>query len=128
MEYQITRATEQTGQIEILYKQDGKPVATYAIDLPVIDGKYITGAELELEIQHRAPVWVAARTEEVKTASNFADIAALVVPLVNQPQDTEAMANAAMWEQVAYEQRLCKALVKFNVIKSDPTTIAVVEL
>lgn len=128
MDYQIIRATPEIGQIEVLYKDGNKPVGAYAIDVPVVDGAFLTGDALHNEIMHRAPTWVSQRTQEVASATGFDQIVALVQPLPVDEQTSEQQANAAMWAQVEYEKRLAKALMKFGVLSSDPTEIPVTGL
>lgn len=128
MDYQIIRATPEAGQIEVLYKDDGKPVGVYAIDVPVVDGAFLTGDALHNEIMHRAPLWVGQREREIKSASGFDSIVALVQPLELEDLTSEAQANAEMWAQQAYEQKLAKALVKFGLLETDPTGIGVTQL
>ena len=128
MEYQIIRATPEIGQIEVLYKEGDKPVGVYAIDVPVMDGAFLTGDALHAEIMHRAPTWVNQREQEVATATGFDQIVSLVQPLEQEQPTSEQQANAEMWAQQAYEQKLAKALVKFGVLASDPTEIGVTQL
>jgi hypothetical protein len=128
MDYQIISANADNGQIEVLYKQDGVNLATYAIDVPIVNGSFLTVAELDAEIQHRAPTWINARKQELASATGFDKIVALVQP-ITQSNTTEnsndSAANIAMWEQVEFEKKVAAALVKFNVLAVDPTTIAV---
>ncbi len=128
MDYQIISANADNGQIEVLYKQDGVNLATYAIDVPIVNGSFLTVAELDAEIQHRAPTWINARKQELASATGFSEIVALVQP-ITQSNTTEnsndSAANIAMWEQVEFEKKVAAALVKFNVLAVDPTTIAV---
>jgi len=128
MEYQIISANADIGQIEVLYKQDGVAVAAYAIDVPIVNGLFLTVAELDAEIQHRAPTWLNERKQELANATGFDDIAALVVPIVNSTTPENVNTNTAMWEQVEFEKKVAAALVKFNVLTVDPTTIAVSNL
>ena len=128
MDYQIISANADIGQIEVLYKQDGVDLATYAIDVPIVNGSFLTITELDAEIQHRAPTWINDRKQELASATGFDDIAALVIPLSNSatPENTnDSAANSAMWQQVEFEKKVAAALVKFNVLAVDPTTIAV---
>jgi hypothetical protein len=81
MDYQIIRATPEIGQIDVLYKEGEKPVGVYAIDIPVVDGAFLTGDALHNEIMHRAPTWVVQREQEVAAATGFDKITALVQPL-----------------------------------------------
>lgn len=123
MDYQIIHANSETGQIEVLYKQNGNPVATFAIDVPIVNGVFLSGDALDCEIKQRAPIWIIQRKQELASAKGFNSIAALVEPLPETPIDTQESANSEMWAQVEFEKKLAKALVKFGVLQSDPTTI-----
>ena len=128
MDYQIISANADIGQIEVLYKQDGVALASYAIDVPIVNGAFFTITELDAEIQHRAPTWLNDRKQELKNATGFDDIAALVIPLSNSTTPENAntdVANKAMWEQIEFEKKVAAALVKFNVLAVDPTKIEV---
>lgn len=127
MEYQIISATPETGQIEVLYKEGDTPVGAYSIDVPVVDGAFLTGQALHDEIMHRAPTWLIQREQEVRTATGFEQIEALVKPMTVKT-DAEAEANQRMWARVDFEQKVAAALVKFGVLQSDPTTIEVTKL
>jgi len=128
MDYQIIRATPEIGQIEVLYKEGGKPVGAYAIDVPVVDGAFLTGDALHEEIMHRAPVWVNQREQEVATATGFDQIISLVQPLEQDQPTSEQQANIQMWAQQEYEKKLAAALVKFGVLAEDPTKINTTQL
>ena len=78
MDYKITAADAALGQIEVTYLNNAETVAVYTIDVPIVSGHYITGEVLTQEIMRRAPVWLMERKEAVSTASNFANIQALV--------------------------------------------------
>ena len=122
MEYQIIRANAKIGQIEVAYKDTNQNiVGIYAIDVPVVDGNFLTVDELHKEIIHRAPTGAVTREQEVKTATGFNQIMALVQPM--NESDPVAEENARMWEQFAFEQRIATILVKFGVLQSDPTEI-----
>lgn len=128
MDYQIIRATPEIGQIEVLYKEGEKLLGTYAIDVPVVDGVFLTGNALHEEIMHRAPTWATQREQEVALAAGFDQIVALVQELPVETPNPEAAANAAMWAQVEFEKKVAKALVKFGVLATDPTAIGVTQL
>lgn len=79
MNYRIIAADAALGQINVTYFNDkDEPIGTYVIDVPVIDGAFITGTALEELIQSRAPTWVLERTNEITTADNFSEIVSLV--------------------------------------------------
>lgn len=131
MDYQIISADERNGQIQVAYKSDGKLVGIYAVDVPIVDTRFVTGADLHTHIMHTAPVWAVEREQKVVAATNFAEIAALVQPLDPSdftPADTDAEANTQMWEQVHFEKRVAQALLKFGVIDADPTEIGATKL
>jgi len=132
MDYKIISANAATGQIEVAYMDRNKTVAVYAIDVPIIDGLFLTPEELDKEIKHRAPSFISEREQAVAAASGFELIEALV-QVVSQdavltPEEIEQRANQKMWEQVEFEKKTAKALVKFGVLQSDPTSIEVTQL
>lgn len=129
MRYNIIAADRSIGQIQVAYKDnDENVVGIYAIDVAVIDGKFLTGDALHQEILHRAPTWVSTREQEVRSATGFDEIEALVQELPAPKVDQEAEANSRMWDQFRYEQRLAEMLVKFGLLESDPTFIPVGKL
>jgi hypothetical protein len=86
MDYKIVAADAAMGQIQVTYSSNGVDIATYAMDVPVVDGAFITGDALAIEIQHRAPLWLLERTQEVQTATGFDAILAQVqTPVVVAP-------------------------------------------
>ena len=89
MEYRIISADSTKGQILVTYLHESLDVGTFAIDVPIVENKYITGDELHQEIIHRAPVWVIERNLQVQAAQDFEKIEALVVslPSVEVPQE-----------------------------------------
>ena len=78
MDYRIIAADATIGQIQVMYSNAGEDIAAYAIDVPVINGAFLTGDALAEEIQRRAPVWLLERKAEVSTATGFSEIQALV--------------------------------------------------
>lgn len=128
MDYQIIKATPEIGQIEVLYKEGEKVYGVYAIDVPIVDGSFLTGDILHEEIMHRAPTWATQREQEVATATGFDQIIALVQELPVQTSTSEQQANAEMWAQVEFEKKTAKALIKFGLLDSDPTEIGVTAL
>lgn len=78
MDYKITAANAAIGQIEVTYSNEGVDIAAYAIDVPIVDGVFITGEALVEEIQRRAPTWLVLRKEEVANAVGFNTIHSLV--------------------------------------------------
>lgn len=79
MDYRIIAADATIGQIQVTYSNAGEDIATYAIDVPVVDGAFLTGDALAEEIQRRAPVWLLERKAEVAAATGWDAIQALVI-------------------------------------------------
>lgn len=84
MDYRIISADATIGQIKVTYSNNGEDIATYTIDVPVVDGAFLTGDALAEEIQRRAPVWLLERKTEVAMATGFDQINALVQAPVTQ--------------------------------------------
>jgi hypothetical protein len=80
MDYRIISADATIGQIQVTYSSNDVDIATYAIDVPVVNGAFLTGDALAEEIQRRAPVWLLERKTEVAAAIGFDQITALVQP------------------------------------------------
>lgn len=78
MEYKIVSANAKIGQIQVAYSENGVALASYAIDVPIVAGAYVTGDALEAEILARAPTWLVNRMAAAQTASGFEDILARV--------------------------------------------------
>jgi hypothetical protein len=126
MEYIIRNFDQTNGQITVEYA--GK--WTYAIDLPVENGALPIGEKLEEIIQGMAPNWLLERQASLETTPQNADVIQALVQPIPEPvivQITEENKNAAMWADLAFEQKLAKTLVKFGVLESDPTAIPVSE-
>lgn len=78
MEYKIVSANAEIGQIQVAYSEDGVTLASYAIDVPIVAGAYVTGEALEAEILARAPTWLVTRRAIAQSASGFENILARV--------------------------------------------------
>ena len=94
MDYRIIAADATIGQIQVTYSNAGEDIATYAIDVPVVDGAFLTGDALAEEIQRRAPVWLLERKAEVATAAGWDAIQALVlVSVVTETRGVDIVPN-----------------------------------
>jgi len=129
MDYDIIGADKTIGQIQVSYKnEEGNVVATYAIDIPVVEGKYITGDALHAEIILRAPTWILSREKDVEKADNFDQIEALVKKTKPTVLTVEQMQNMAMWQKTEFEMKVADVLVKYGLIGKNPTVIEVTKL
>jgi hypothetical protein len=80
MDYKIIKADPLLGQITVNYHHDSRLLGTYTIDVPIENGKFVTGEKLEKEIQDRAPTFLIERQEGIAQASNFSSLEKLVIP------------------------------------------------
>lgn len=97
MDYKIIAVNAAIGQLTIMFVDSaGAEVATFAVDVSIEDGAFITGDRLEAEIQQRAPTWLLDRTTAVSTVSNFAHLESLVDP----DYVVSVAAVPQVWEEV----------------------------
>jgi hypothetical protein len=102
----------------------------FNVDLPIADGKYPVGEELDKLIQGFIPVWHFERQELLSAGVSNADaIRALVVEeSVPDPEPLPADASAMQKRQKAIfdrvvEQQVLAALVKHEVLPEDKINI-----
>lgn len=133
--YQIYNFNKNLGSITVKYKNGEEVVATYNVDIPLTDaGLFIIGEELNNYLLAMYPQHVSDRKDKLTAGiPNAAEIEALALPLeevlpVIEQMSEQEIANAKMWSELEEERRIAKALVKFGVLDTDPTTIPVVNL
>ena len=79
MDYKIIAVDTAIGQLTVTFLNSaGAEVSTCAVDVPIVDGSFITGDALEQEIQQRAPVWFLERTDAISTVTNLSHLEELV--------------------------------------------------
>lgn len=101
MDYRIVAADAAIGQIQVTYSNNEVDIATYAVDVPVVDGAFITGNALAAEIQHRAPVWLIQRIADVSTATGFSDILSQVQEPVVLATESTTPAQTFVLNEIA---------------------------
>jgi hypothetical protein len=129
--YVITNFDENNGGIQVRFDAEMEPMF---IEVPLdANNLYITGEALDTYIKGFIPTVFLERKQKLAAKiANANDIASLVqLPEEVFPELTEIKAkqqldNMQMWADVYTDQVIAKALVKFGVIESDPTTIPVV--
>ena len=120
MQYIITNADEMRGQITVKFTRNGDTLGLMALDVPIVDGKFITGDVLKNHILTYAPTHIVQRQDSIKAASNFEEIKSLVVS-ENYPPSTCQVARATPWQQMtngAMDETLLRAFIQ-NVIDED---------
>lgn len=119
--YEIINVDEKARCMEIIYRSNGRKEMHISARLPW------EGESLEAVIDSFSPVayW---QEQERPIQSVQVGKTGTIVPAVDIPVAPEDMANADMLLEFTVEQKVAKALVKFGVLESDPTTIEVTKL
>lgn len=125
MEYKIVHFNEAQGQIAVKCQD-----MYFNVDLPIVDGKFPVGEELDNLIQGFIPVWHFERQALLSAGVTNADaIRALVVEEPTpEPEPLPADASAMLKRQKAVfdrvvEQQVLAALVKHEVLPEDKINI-----
>lgn len=92
MEYRIIDFNETLGSATVLYTHEGRDIGAFGIEIPIVEGAFITGTALEEFLMSHAPTWILEKENSLKTVSNAEEIKQLIVPLVN-PEDQAEQAN-----------------------------------
>ena len=127
MQYRITEANAETGQILVTYFDVNGDIASYAIDVPIVNGAFIVEEELNREIMARAPVWELTRRRDVALAKGFEAITAVVkdsapfIPLEQKKQIRKDQINA-------YRDAIVASGVSFMSYKFDSDAESIARL
>jgi hypothetical protein len=131
--YKVLEFNKNSGQLVIEFAVGMAPLT---IDVPLKDGLFITGTELEEYIQGFIPTWHLERQTQLNAGVPNATVLEQLVPQTEQvvlpttltPEQEQAQENAKMWAELQFEKDVAKVLVKFGILQSDPTAIPVQEL
>jgi len=83
LDYSIIEFYEQSGQIVVLCNKTGQ---SFAIDLPIDNGKFPEGADLDIYIRGFLPSWVTERAVELQTGVTNGDSIRHLIPVKSQMQ------------------------------------------
>ena len=130
--YKVLEFNKNSGQLIIEFAVGVTPLA---VDVPIKNGLFITGAELDEYVQGFIPTWHLERQVQLNAGiPNASALEQLVetqseveLPTVLTPEQEQAIENEAMWAQVEFERKVAAVLIKFGVLTSDPTNIPVSE-
>jgi hypothetical protein len=130
--YKVLEFNKNSGQLIVEFATGLTPLA---IDIPIKDGLFIEGNELDEYVQGFIPTWHLERQAQLNAGIPNASAIEQLVPQTEQvvlpttltPEQEQAAENTAMWEQIQFEKKVAAALVKFGVLASDPTSIPVSE-
>jgi hypothetical protein len=112
-QYKVLDFNENNGVITLDYLNG----IVINLDLPVVDGAYPEGAELEDIIQRMYPAHFEQRQTAVKGASNIAAIKALVVPEVLAPVSSDEPEPEPQSSSVAEQEAMLIETVEETVLK-----------
>lgn len=126
--YKIVNALAGSGQIEVAYYYDGAAVGTYAVDVPVKDGAFLVGAELDAEIMGRYPDWLLTRKQQVATAAGFETIQALAEAKASVAVTLSDAKEAAKQKVNAHREKIMSAGVAFMGHQFDSDDLSVTRL
>lgn len=125
--YKIIQFDKTNGSIAVEFAPDMAPVF---VDIPIKeDGTYITGEELDTYVQGFIPSWFLERKAKIEAGiPNEAEIEALVVPpeesaILSQNPINEIDESVLTFENYETEKLIAKALLKWGLLKEDPTII-----
>lgn len=118
--YIVTRVDQDAKCMDVEFTAKGFDPITVGVRLPTV------GEDVDSVIQSFAPhsVWEPEVVEYA--AVPVGKSGSYTAPSLEQVQQQRE--NMQMWAQVEFEQRIAKALVKFGVLQSDPTSIEVTHL
>lgn len=123
--YNVTKTDPDLKMMEVEYSADGFQTITVGVPFPT------EGADLEAFFAAYSPVhiWHSQTLPVMSIPPGMSGVLtydptpppAFTAP--NVTPDPTQIANAQMWDQVVFEQKVAAALVKFNVLTTDPTAI-----
>jgi hypothetical protein len=128
MEYKIISASSQIGQINVEFSDGGKVLGVYAVDVPIVNGEYITGPALDAEIMQRAPTWLVQRQSETQAASNFSAIAALAVGQASAQLSLDQYKELRLTLINRFREKVLAAGVNYNGHTFDSDNVSVSRL
>jgi hypothetical protein len=127
--YTIASVDEASRCMEIVYTSDGYTEHRIGARLPFV------GESLAAVINMYAPIglWQEQIREVIVPAVGTSgeigpDTPAEVFASGETAEQIQARFNQEMWQQAAFEKQVAQALVKFKVLATDPTEIAVTTL
>lgn len=127
--FEIVAVDEAARCMEVVYNADGHATHHVGARLPY------KGESLAAVINMYAPIghWQEHVREisvpDVGTTGEIGpDTPMEVFASEETPEQKQSRLNAEMWQQAAFEKQVAKVLVKFGVLESDPTEIAVTAL
>lgn len=119
--YEIISVDEQARCMEIVYRADGHPTQHVGARLPY------QGEALIDVVSMYAPVAYWQSLIAPVSVPSVGTMGVAPVPSFDAQAEEDAR-NREMWDQVQYERKLAKALIKFGLLTEDPTKIQVTHL
>lgn len=115
--YKIIDFNSSTGQLTVEFAPNMAPLS---IDVPIKNGLFITGEELDSYIKGFVPTWHLERISQLNAGVSNADALTSLVeaPTVTEEAKVQVVTNTVIEEaeEAAFEQRVAKALIKLGVL------------
>lgn len=126
MDYKIIGFNERLGQIGVMCEH-----RTFCVDLPIKDGAFPVGEELDKLIQDFIPVWAFERDRLLANGVSNADEIHALVEQPNEPLPAETptpdqLALRQQQEAIfarAIEQKVVSVLIKHGILDASANTI-----
>jgi len=127
--YEIVSVDEVSRCMEVVYSAEGHQTMRIGARLP------FEGEALDDVIKAFAPIQLW-RELSIPVVAPVAGQSGSIDPLapsrsthrIETDAEKQDRLNAEMWAQVEFEKQVAKALVKFGVLQSDPTSIELTQL
>jgi len=107
--------------MEVVYRSAGRQQMHMGVRLPW------EGESLEAVIHAHSPVVYWQEQDRIVQAVAVGTTGSITVPQSEQSDESD-QANYEMLFEASVEQKVAKALVKFGVLQSDPTSVEVTQL
>jgi hypothetical protein len=126
MTYKILTFDASIGQIAVAFYKNEEHLETYTVDVPVVDGAFIAGAELDAHIMQLAPNWKMQRMADTAAATNAVAISELVAVAANATPTLDQYKTAKVKAINSYREKLISDGVVFagNTFDSDAVSVS----
>jgi hypothetical protein len=125
--YKVINSTPELKVMEVEYTAEGYPTVLVGLPLPTDLTNVESIIAAYSPVHHWLESTVAVVDVPVGTSGVVTYDSTPAQPVVATTTPA-AVANQQMWDQVAFEQKVAAALVKFGVLATDPTQIPVTTL
>lgn len=120
--YTVVEIDEASKRMDIMYSSPGYEDILVGARIPWSDESVEAIAVMYAPVHN----WLEAKKQLLPVVVNTSGT--ISVPIALPTPTEEEIANAEMWAQIDFEQRIAKTLVKFGLLDADPTEIKTTKL